>query len=248
MNQTERTREELVTVATFGSAGEAELARSRLLCEGIAALLVGEHEVAAARGVRLQVRPEAGDRAAEILGRTAPLRDLELVDQGSRSPAAGQDPGEEDLTAPGGWMLEERVTVATFLTPWEAQLARARLLAEGIPASVADEHLVRMDWFIASAIGGVKLQVGTKDAHRAAEALDRAAPLPEISLVTEGYQPVAGPRCPGCRSANLDPDRSWRWIFLGSWLLLGFPLLIPTLKRWRCARCGSSWRRGELAE
>jgi putative signal transducing protein len=91
--------------------------------------------------------------------------------------------------------LAKLVTVETFNAPWEAQLARARLLAEGIEAVIADEHFLRLYSALSSAVGGVKLQVRQQDAERAAEVLRREQPIPEIYLVTE-EEPAARPREP----------------------------------------------------
>jgi len=38
------------------------------------------------------------------------------------------------------------VTVKVFSYPWEAQLAKSRLEAEGMSAFIADEHTVTMNW------------------------------------------------------------------------------------------------------
>lgn len=51
------------------------------------------------------------------------------------------------------------VTVATFDNMVDAHIALGRLQAEGVPASLADEHLVQTDWLYAIAVGGIKLQV-----------------------------------------------------------------------------------------
>ncbi len=42
--------------------------------------------------------------------------------------------------------LEQLVTIETFSSPWQAQLARACLESEGIQAVVADEHFYRPLW------------------------------------------------------------------------------------------------------
>jgi hypothetical protein len=138
---------------------------------------------------------------------------------------------------------ERYVVVETFTSPWEAQLARARLEAEGIETLVADEHLVRMDWFISRAIGGIKLKVRQEDAERAAEALRPSDPIPEIDLVTEAEAHC--PRCPSCNSDNLTHERWSRLAFFGSCLLFGFPLPVPR-NRWSCRRCGEVWREDDL--
>src|SRR5215207_2944578 len=113
--------------------------------------------------------------------------------------------------------MERLVTVATFTSPWEAQLARARLEAEGIESMIADEHVVRLDWAISNAVGGVKLQVRKEDAESAAAALTSGNALPEIYLVTD--EEAARRRCPGCNSDNLTFERWSRLAFFGTWLL-----------------------------
>lgn len=63
------------------------------------------------------------------------------------------------------------VTVERVTEVWEAHILRARLEAEGILASIADEHLVAMDWFYSNAIGGVRVQVPACELNRALEVL-----------------------------------------------------------------------------
>jgi hypothetical protein len=65
---------DLVTVASFLDAAEAELARERLALEGIPAFVIGAQTAgvmpfltAPTGGVRLQVAPGDLDRAREVL-------------------------------------------------------------------------------------------------------------------------------------------------------------------------------------
>ena len=44
-------------------------------------------------------------------------------------------------------------TIATYSFPYEAQIARARLDSEGIPAFVADEQTINMQWLYSNALG-----------------------------------------------------------------------------------------------
>jgi len=64
------------------------------------------------------------------------------------------------------------ITIATYDTMPDAHIAMGRLHAEGIDASLADEHLVQTDWLYAIAVGGIKVQVDERDAARAREILD----------------------------------------------------------------------------
>lgn len=122
------------------------------------------------------------------------------------------------------------ITLATFSTPEEAHLFRARLEAGGIPAFVQDECLVQMDWLYSNAVGGVRVQVADEDAEAARAFL--ADDLPEGAPVE-----VA---CPKCGSDQTAPDeRPRRFAFLAI-LLLGLPLLFGR-HRWRCRACHHAW-------
>jgi hypothetical protein len=66
---------DLVTVATFPDASEAQLAKERLELEGIRAFVIGAqvagvmpYLAGGAAGVRVQVDPKDAGRAREILG------------------------------------------------------------------------------------------------------------------------------------------------------------------------------------
>lgn len=139
--------------------------------------------------------------------------------------------------------LERLVTVETFTSPWEAQLARARLESEGIHSVIADENFIRLYWALSNAVGGVKLQVREDDVTRAAELLQSRQPIPEIYLVTD--EEAARPRCPGCKSDRVFFQRWSRRGFVGSWILFGLPLPIPS-RRWLCRHCGAEWREEEI--
>lgn len=140
--------------------------------------------------------------------------------------------------------LESMITVGAYASPWEAQLARACLEAEGIDSVVADEHLGRI--WCATTVGGIKLRVREEDASRAADLLRSRRPTPEMYVVTEADLPLPA-RCPSCRSDNVALER-WSVLgFLGTWLLLGIPLPVPK-RRWSCRGCGAEWKEETPAE
>lgn len=68
-------------------------------------------------------------------------------------------------------MTDRLVTVATFLSPVEANLAKNELEAAGITAYLMDEETANTAWQLTSAIGGVKLQVAEHAARQAATVL-----------------------------------------------------------------------------
>ncbi len=60
------------------------------------------------------------------------------------------------------------VTIATYHSQPKAEAARILLAQEGIEAVLINETIVAMDWLLMNAIGGIKLQVASHDADRAA--------------------------------------------------------------------------------
>jgi hypothetical protein len=82
------------------------------------------------------------------------------------------------------------VTVATFDSPFEANLAKNRLEAGGIKAFLANEAMVEMAWQLTSKTVGIKLQVGDGDLEEAQALLAEAPPdydqVSEQALDTEG--------------------------------------------------------------
>lgn len=63
------------------------------------------------------------------------------------------------------------VTVASYFLPAEAAVARMALQREGIAAFLEGDNLVSMQWLLANAVGGIKLQVPEADVERALDVL-----------------------------------------------------------------------------
>jgi hypothetical protein len=83
-------------------------------------------------------------------------------------------------------VTDELVTIATFETPLEAELARMRLEAEEILCFVHGAHMAGMQVF-GLTVGGVKLRVRPKDAELARAILE--APVEE-GEIEEAEGPV----------------------------------------------------------
>ena len=128
-------------------------------------------------------------------------------------------------------------SVARYSLPYEAHLARARLESEGIPAFVADEHTINMQWLYSDALGGVRLQVPEPWALRALSVLaeDREQVLMEAQQVDTDL-------CRHCGSADTEYHQiGRRWAFL-MFLGINFPLF-PVRDGIRCRDCGKVSRR-----
>ncbi len=131
------------------------------------------------------------------------------------------------------------VTVACFSQPLEARVALTRLEDAGIPAFLADENLVTMNWTWSNAVGGVKLQAREEDATHAMRLLDGDTPVvePDSGETAEDSSVV----CPHCGSDDIQGEWRHRRLVYASWIVLGVP--IPFLRRGRrCRGCGRRWK------
>lgn len=124
------------------------------------------------------------------------------------------------------------VTVAANLEVLEAHILRNRLEVEGVPASIAHENHVRMNWFLSSALGGVKIQVPEVFAEQALQVIaDSEAGVFALEEIDEI------PKCPNCGSENLSigPASSKKIALLG---LVIFSLPLPFRHdKLRCGNC-----------
>jgi hypothetical protein len=130
------------------------------------------------------------------------------------------------------------VTLQHFRDIPEALLAKGKLESEGIRCVLADGNLVRMDWLLSNAIGGLRLQVHKQDVDVARALLEE--PIPVEFSVEEVGECYEQPRCPRCYSLDIGFERINRFWTYGLWLLLQFP--VPIRKNnWKCYTCNSEW-------
>ena len=117
-------------------------------------------------------------------------------------------------------------TVASYIDPIEAQIARGLLLAEGLEVHVGDEHLAVANWEWRLAIGGTRLRVPSAQAARAREIL-RAMEAGEYAIDDD-----AAPASPQLRAPDRETASSrLAWLAL---MLLSIPL------PWRRRDAGST--------
>src|ERR1700733_10643723 len=89
--------------------------------------------------------------------------------------------------------VRELVTIRQFRDLPEALLAKGSLESAGIECFLADDNLVRLDWFISDFIGGIKLNVRAVDVENARALLDD--PILE-GIYVQGIGLYEQPRCP----------------------------------------------------
>jgi hypothetical protein len=167
--ETELDLERLVTVETFSSPWQAQLARACLESEGIHAVVADEHFFrlygalsGTMGGVKLQVRPEEAQRAAELLRTRQPIPEIYLVTEEDLRPGIVPEPEEP----------ESLVTVGRYSTPWEAHLVRTLLESEGIDACVLEERLPPVSLLNSTPLALNRVEVHPEDAERAQTLLD----------------------------------------------------------------------------
>ncbi len=174
--------------------------------------------------VPVKKAPEPGDPDEEG------SLDAELPEVEMTEPPAADDIHESEIRDG-----VEVVAIRKFRDLPEALLAKGSLESAGIECALADDNLVRMDWFISNAIGGMRLLVKAEDAAEAEQILSQ--PIPE-HLDVSGVGDVEQPKCPKCGSLDIGFRESQPAAYLS--MLLNVP--IPFRKRaWRCHSCDVEW-------
>ncbi len=136
------------------------------------------------------------------------------------------------------------VTLAKFLDPWEAYIVRARLEADGIPATVAFANHAIADWPMSLALGGTCVQVPESYLLQSRKILsdyDTGALEDELNEIV-GLQRE---HCPRCGSTDFRRTMPWRKR-VSAIVIIVFVAPFPTSRnRFICRRCGHQWDWGE---
>ena len=127
------------------------------------------------------------------------------------------------------------VTVASFHDSIEAQIVRALLESEGIPAMLADLNLVSANWAMSVAVGGVRVQV-------LAENLDEARKLVAAYHAGElayGAEHATAAACASCGSAEIARvvPASQKALAIATFAFAGVPISTTTQRV--CRNCGA---------
>jgi len=134
--------------------------------------------------------------------------------------------------------LEKRnlIMLRSFRDVPEALLAKGRLDSAGIECLLADDNMVRMDWFISNLLGGVKLLVDAEDFAQALRILNDPIP-PQLELDAVGEYAQA--QCPKCGSLDTSfAELITKISYPGARLGLPVPLKVDG---WKCDSCGHAW-------
>ncbi|VXB36003.1 DUF2007 domain-containing protein [Maribacter litoralis] len=96
--------------------------------------------------------------------------------------------------------------LASFEYVADVQIVKGKLESEGIPVFLRDENTLNSDPLISNAIGGVKLQVYSKDKDRAIAIYDN---IRTYALGNDG-KPIV---CPNCKAQRSEPYYNRKGIF-----------------------------------
>lgn len=169
--------------------------------------------------------------AWDVLEDEMDLRHLE-----SDGDSAGDESEGPESDPPQRMEMRELTTIRQFRDLPEALLAKGSLESAGIECFLADENLVRLDWFISNFIGGIKLNVHPSDEFDARKLLDE--PILE-GLYVQGVGLYEQPRCPKCGSLDVNFQELDRPIaYVSAFLHVPIPVQRPA---WRCHACNAEW-------
>lgn len=185
------------------------------------------------RGLSVQLAEQPPAPVKNVPKRGDPQED-EFSEPGLPEPelTRPRDDGDNENQEVG---TRDMVTIRKFRDLPEALLAKGSLDSAGIECALADDNLVRMDWFYSNAIGGVKLLVNAGDAAEAQQLLSQ--PIPD-SLDVTGVGDFEQPKCPKCGSL----DVSFRKSQPAAYLSMALNVPIPFRERaWHCHSCDVEW-------
>jgi hypothetical protein len=161
----------LVLLHKYESAGAAAADKQVLEGAGVDVFFFADDEPTSPgawswteeKGVNLLVR--AADRAAslELLPKKLDIPGADC------SPETAASAKEQDSGKP--------VAIRSYRDLTEAMVDRSKLESAGITCFLYDDHLIRLDWFVSNAIGGVKLVVSQNEAAEALKILNDVSPV-----------------------------------------------------------------------
>lgn len=136
-------------------------------------------------------------------------------------------------------MADELVTLWRYRDLPEALIARAKLDSQQIWCVLADDNVIRLNWFLSNALGGLRLQVADEDAQFALDLL--AEEIPESFSAEEVGEEYLQPECVECGSLDVSFEPLHQGLALVCLQFLGLPVWLPK-KLWHCEACGNHWK------
>ena len=171
---------------------------------------------------------QVAGRAYELTESAREVLRAEMARRGLNAPIVPYRPGDEVE-------MRNMVAIRRFRDLPEALLAKGSLESAGVECALADDNVVRLDWFWSNLMGGIKLLVDREDAEAANEILNQ--PIPE-GFTAAGAGEYRQPRCPKCGSL----DVNFQELDPAAYLSMAVYVPIPFHRRaWRCHSCCAEW-------
>jgi len=121
-------------------------------------------------------------------------------------------------------MEDKFYQLAAFEYVADVQIVKGKLESEGIPVFLRDENTLNSDPLISNAIGGVKLQVYSRDKERAIAIYDEI----RAYAVDNSGKPIV---CPNCKALRSEPYYNRKGVFYKL-----FPFFEK--RKYKCLNCG----------
>ncbi|WP_299321649.1 DUF2007 domain-containing protein [uncultured Maribacter sp.] len=121
-------------------------------------------------------------------------------------------------------MEDKFYQLASFEYVADVQIVKGKLESEGIPVFLRDENTLNSDPLISNAIGGVKLQVYSKDKERAIAIYNE---IRAYAVDNDGKTIV----CPNCKAQKSEPYYNSKGVFYKL-----FPFFEK--RKYKCLNCG----------
>ena len=128
------------------------------------------------------------------------------------------------------------VTLQRFRDLPDALFFASILDSAAVECFLADQHTIRMNWFLSNALGGVKLCVRREEAETALDLLLQSVPE---KFDVDGVGEYEQPRCPECQSLDVSfRGRNKATDYTRALLGGSLPHHRST---WECDSCGHPW-------
>jgi hypothetical protein len=134
---------------------------------------------------------------------------------------------------------DELITLWRYRDLSKALVVQSKLDAEGFVSFLADENVLRLNWFWSNAFGGVRLCVRQEDREAALAVLTEE--IPEGFTADDVGEHYEQPSCKKCGSRDVSFETLHRGVALFALWTLSLPLPVP-VNSWHCENCGHEWK------
>ncbi len=129
------------------------------------------------------------------------------------------------------------ITIAYYSQVHRAYFDKNTLEENGIDAYKTDKLTIQSDWYIANAVGNIKLQVEEEDVLKAQEILNTVRIPLEVEHTIDN--PKYSFKCPQCKSNHIYRSDQISFFFTLT-MLIGIPLPVRS-STFCCYYCNHRW-------